>query len=95
MDRIVYNWIMSRSQWQVQEAKADLSALIRAAEEDGPQTITRNGKAVAIMLSLAAYQKLRRSAVASHASLLDFFSSWPELELPERDRTDLGRRVEI
>lgn len=82
---------MAPHEWQVQEAKADLSALIRAAEDEGPQTITRNGKVVAVVLSRGAFDRLTRAERARKGSLLDFFSSWPPFEVPERDRSDVGR----
>jgi prevent-host-death family protein len=81
------------SRWQLQGAKAELSALIRAAETNGPQTITRNGKPVAIVLSQTDYERISRQARARTGSLLDFFASWPELEIPNRDRTDTGRTI--
>ena len=86
---------MKPDSWQVQEAKADFSALIRAANEQGPQTITRHGEAVAVVVSAQAYAELRRRKHARRGSLLEFLASWPALELPERDRTDSGRQVDL
>ncbi|GAC1415848.1 MAG: type II toxin-antitoxin system Phd/YefM family antitoxin [Candidatus Velthaea sp.] len=81
-------------EWQVQEAKADLSALIRAAEDDGPQTITRNGKAVAVVISLATFHQLKIAEKTRRGSLLSFLKTWPPLELT-RDKTDVGREIEF
>ena len=81
--------------WQVQEAKAELSSLIRVAETDGPQTITRNGKPVALVLSLADYEHMARRARAREGSLLDFFASWPALEVPRRESRDTGRTIDL
>jgi prevent-host-death family protein len=86
---------MAHETWQVQEAKADLSALIRAVEEEGPQTITRHGRTVAVVLSVSEYQRLLRRSQARRGSLLEFFAAWPSLEIPERDHTDVGREVSI
>ena len=46
--------------WQVQEAKARFSALVRSAEIDGPQTITVHGRRAAVVLSANDYDRLKR-----------------------------------
>ncbi|MEV0649257.1 type II toxin-antitoxin system Phd/YefM family antitoxin [Phytomonospora sp. NPDC050363] len=45
--------------WQLQEAKQRLSELVRAAETDGIQYITRHGEAVVAVLSMEELAKLR------------------------------------
>jgi len=47
--------------WQVQEAKARFSALVRSAETDEPQTITVHGRRAAVVLSADDYDRLKRS----------------------------------
>ena len=37
--------------WQLQEAKARLSELVKSAEQDGPQEITVHGRAAAVVVS--------------------------------------------
>lgn len=59
--------------WQMQEAKAKLSELVKCAEQEGPQDITLHGKSVAVVMSRAAYQRLSGQA----ASLLDFMQASP------------------
>ncbi len=44
--------------WQMQEAKARLSEVIRDAECEGPQEITLHGKPVAVILSREDYERL-------------------------------------
>lgn len=46
--------------WQVQEAKARFSALVRSVETDGPQTITVHGRRAAVVLSIRDYDRLQR-----------------------------------
>ena len=41
--------------WQMREAKARLSELVRLAESEGPQGITVHGKSVAVVLSRTAF----------------------------------------
>lgn len=79
--------------WQVQEAKARMSELIKCAQEQ-PQDITSHGKSVAVVISREAFDRL------SHAedSFVDFMRRSPLHEAEdvslERD-TSLTREVSI
>jgi prevent-host-death family protein len=66
--------------WQLQEAKAKFSQLVQKALDEGPQTVTRHGKEVAVLLSADDYKKLQRPGV------LKTLMSGPEgdFELPPR-----------
>lgn len=62
--------------WQIQEAKARLSNLLRNAEQEGPQEITHHGRSVAVLLSPDDYDRLtdnRQSLVdlMRHSPLYD------------------------
>ena len=46
--------------WQLQEAKARLSEVVKTAERQGPQEITVHGKATAVLISKRAYERLAR-----------------------------------
>ena len=46
--------------WPLQDAKAKLSQLIRAAAKE-PQTITRHGEEVGVLLSPQEYQRLMKA----------------------------------
>jgi prevent-host-death family protein len=83
---------MRNSQWQVQEAKGRFSELIAEAERAGPQSITRHGRRVAVLVSSADFERLSDQP---KTSLVDFLASIPfdELEIPARDRTDVGREI--
>ncbi len=79
-------------QWQVQEAKARLSDLLRDAQKSGPQEITVRGRPAAVVLSREAYDVLR----GAKPSFVDFMRASPlvgvELDL-ERDASpprDIG-----
>ena len=79
--------------WQVQEAKARFSALVRDASTQGPQTITVHGRRAAIVLSPEDYDRLQRT----RSSFAEFLARSPlagaDLDL-ERDRS-LPRDVEL
>jgi antitoxin Phd len=68
--------------WQLQEAKAKFSELVQRTLDEGPQTVTRHGKEVVVVLSADDYRKLS----GRRPSLLEVLMSGPEgdLELPPR-----------
>ncbi|WP_433664992.1 type II toxin-antitoxin system Phd/YefM family antitoxin [Nocardia sp. CA-128927] len=61
-------------QWQVQEAKQRFSEMLRAAESEGPQTITRHGDAVAVVIDINEYRRLMRPDISFVDHLLVTFS---------------------
>ena len=73
--------------WQIQEAKAHLSTLLRDAELEGPQEITNHGRSVAVLLSRSDYDRL----TGANKSLVDFMRASPlynfEDVLIERDNS--------
>lgn len=56
--------------WQVQEVKQRLSEVLRAAEAEGVQYVTRHGEEVAVILSVADYHRLRGEPKDLNAVLL-------------------------
>ncbi len=46
--------------WQVQEAKARFSAVLDAAEDEGPQIVTRRGVETAVIVPFAEWQRITR-----------------------------------
>ena len=79
--------------WQLQDAKNRFSAVVKAAEKEGPQMITVHGQEKAVVLSTAAYQHL----VQQKGSLLEFFqqSPWAKVEIDISRSKDNGREVEL
>jgi prevent-host-death family protein len=47
--------------WQIQEAKNRLSEVIELALKEGPQTVTRRGEDVVVIVSKADFDRTRRS----------------------------------
>jgi prevent-host-death family protein len=78
--------------WQLQEAKAKFSELVQKAIDEGPQTVTRHGKDVVVVLSVQEYEKLRQRK----PSLKEILMSGPEgeFDLPPRVR-DSGREIDF
>jgi len=72
--------------WQLQDAKARLSEVVRSSETEGPQEITVHGRSAAVVISKADFDKLQ----AAKPGLVEFLRSSPlagvELEI-KRDRS--------
>ncbi|HXC40530.1 MAG TPA: type II toxin-antitoxin system Phd/YefM family antitoxin [Burkholderiales bacterium] len=73
--------------WQMQEAKARLSEVVKLAESEGPQEITLHGRPVAVVLSRTEYESLSGNG----QSLVEFIRKSPlygveDIEF-ERDRS--------
>lgn len=52
---------MKATNWQLQEAKAHLSELVKTVQQNGPQQITVHGKPAAVVLSCDDYARLTRN----------------------------------
>lgn len=54
--------------WQLQEAKARLSEVVRRAVDDGPQHVSVRGAPAAVILSEQEYRQLtsKRSSIVDH-----------------------------
>lgn len=59
--------------WSVAEAQARLSAVIDCAISEGPQTITRNGRKVVVVVSMEEWER----KVKRKGNLAEFFASSP------------------
>jgi len=65
--------------WQMQDAKARLSELVKRAEGEGPQDITLHGRSVAVVLSRAAFDRL----CGQQVSLTQFMQASPLVGLDD------------
>ena len=73
-------------EWQLQDAKAKFSEIVKHAVNDGPQMITVRGEQTAILLSVKEYKKLTKRS----STLVEFMQKSPlrglKLDL-ERDKS--------
>ncbi len=75
--------------WQLQQAKARLSELVKRAATDGPQEITVRGETAAYLLSIEEYQKLKGQQTPK-SSLVELLQNSPFMGLDiefERDKS--------
>ncbi len=75
--------------WQLQEAKARFSEVVKRAVNEGPQEITVRGESTAVVISRDDYEKLKAPAKPKQ-SFVEFMraSPWYGIELDlERDKS--------
>jgi prevent-host-death family protein len=72
--------------WPVQDAKQRFSELIRTAQADGPQIVTRHGEEIAVVIDIADYRHLKGETT----EFKDYLRSGPAF-----DELDLGRLAEF
>jgi antitoxin Phd len=79
--------------WQLQDAKARFSQLVKAAQVEGPQEITVHGKPAAVLVSADEYRRL----TGPKLSFVEFMQASPlvgvDLDL-QRSRST-NRRVRL
>ncbi|MEO5805986.1 type II toxin-antitoxin system Phd/YefM family antitoxin [Devosia sp.] len=71
------------TRWQVQQAKSHFSELMDKAVTEGPQTITKHGAEVVVMMSTEEYRRL----TGEKKSFIEHLLSGPkfdDFELPPR-----------
>ncbi len=80
--------------WQLQEAKAHLSEVIRACARKGPQFVSVRGKEEAVVISKQDYEKL----IGAKLSFIDFMAQSPlrglDLDLV-RDKSGLRDNIDL
>jgi len=82
------------SKWQVQEAKSRLSEVIEAANNAGPQIITRHGEERAVVLSIHDYRALQ--AAKPKLDFKEYLLNGPKFDDFEIERDkDPGRTIEF
>ena len=77
--------------WQVQEAKTKLSEVIDRAISEGPQTITRHGKARAVVVSIDEYEALAKR----RRNFVDFLMDGPRFDIDIERSKDLPRDIDL
>ena len=75
--------------WQLQEAKQKFSELVRKTLTEGPQTVSRHGEEVVVMLSVDTYRQLTRET----PDFKTYLSAAPDLGALELQRDERPARV--
>jgi antitoxin Phd len=72
--------------WPVQDAKARFSELLETCLREGPQLVTRRGAEAAVLVPVAEWQRLSRSAKPTLKELLLTDTARADLNIPPRSR---------
>ncbi|CAN5750047.1 hypothetical protein BH24ACT22_BH24ACT22_10040 [soil metagenome] len=78
--------------WQLQEAKQKFSELVRRTVEDGPQTVTRHGEEVVVIIPAEEYRKL----IGDKPDFKEFLMNGPDLSVLDLERPrEFPREVDL
>ncbi len=77
--------------WQLQDAKNRFSKVVEEALHEGPQTVTRRGEPVVIVVSIDTWEKLTEA----RPSLKDYLRSGPLGELDLTRDNEERREVSL
>lgn len=69
---------MSRARWSLQDAKNGFSAVVDAALAGRPQTVTRRGKPVVVVVSVDEYEGLHQRLAPGAPSFADHLLAMPQ-----------------
>ena len=64
---------MSKATWTIADAKAKFSEVVRKAEHEGPQEITRHGEEAAVLVSKKEWDRMTKRK----GTLAEFFANSP------------------
>jgi prevent-host-death family protein len=81
--------------WQVQDAKQRFSELVQRAQAEGPQLVTRHGKAVVVVVAAGEFAQLTRLGTAP--DFKSFLADAPDLSALDLDalRRELPRPIDL
>ncbi len=77
--------------WALQDAKNQFSHVVDLARTDGPQTVTRHGEPVAVVVSADEF----RSMVRPKESVLEFFAPLKRSRIRLKRQRDLPRKLRL
>ena len=77
--------------WPLQDAKNQFSQVVELARKKGPQTVTRHGEPVVVIVSANEFKTMARP----RESVVEFFSPLRRSGLRLTRRRDLPRRFKI
>ena len=79
------------NEWAVQDAKNQFSRVVELARTKGPQTVTKHGQPVAVIVSADEFKILRRP----RESVLDFLAPLRGAGLRMHRSRDVPRKIKL
>ncbi len=80
--------------WQLQEAKNRFSEVVEEALTHGPQTVTRHGREVVVVLSIEEYKRLKQPQKNIVEALMQIPQEY-RVDLDISRNPDYGRDIEL
>ncbi len=81
--------------WQLQEAKQRFSELVRRAEREGPQVVTRHGEEVVVVVPAEEWRRVSEGGERK-MDFKEFLMSAPDLSVLDLERPrEMPRDVEL
>ncbi len=77
--------------WPLQDAKNQFSQVVELAKSKGPQTVTRHGEPVVVIVAADEFKKMARPK----ESVLDFFAPLKGSGIRLARSRDLPRKVKL
>lgn len=78
--------------WQLQEAKQKFSELVRRTVEEGPQTVTRHGEEIVVVVPAEEFRRL----TGDKPDFKEFLMGGPDLSVLDLERSrELPRKVDL
>lgn len=82
--------------WQLQEAKQRFSELVRRAEREGPQVVTRHGEEVVVVVPAEEWRRMSGRDGEKKMDFKEFLMSAPDLSVLDLRRPrEMPRDVEL
>jgi antitoxin Phd len=83
--------------WQLQEAKQRFSELVRRAEREGPQVVTRHGEEVVVVVPAEEWRRMsEREGGDKKMDFKEFLMSAPDLSVLNLERPrEMPRDAEL
>ena len=72
--------------WQLQEAKQRFSELVRRAEREGPQVMTRHGEEVVVVVPVEEYRWMKEREGGKKTDFKEFLMSAPDFSVLDLKR---------
>jgi len=77
--------------WPLQDAKNQFSQVVELARTEGPQTVTRHGEPVVVIVSANEFRTMARPK----ESVVEFFAPLRESGIRLERRRDLPRKLKL
>jgi len=77
--------------WPLQDAKNQFSQVVELARTEGPQTVTRHGEPVAVIVSASEFRAMARPK----ESVVEFFAPLRRSGIQLERRRDLPRKLKF